>query len=332
MRRHLRPCTEAITDQLQYNVNGQGVNQSQDAYLQFDLSVFPAGLTPASIQKATMVLWVENGGNAGSVSVCQILTPWAFATITGTNTPVCSGSGVVTFAVSQAQLQQGSFVEVDITPIVQSWHQAQRQLRSDTLSAYGSRRPVEGTTGTNIQIDPQQNNKRLPVLIKLNLVLQSQGAIGPKGPAGPQGATGQQGPAGAQGATGAQGPAGPQGQTGPQGQPGQQGQTGPQGAVGPQGPAGVVAVNFASAYTTGTPQTVPPGGAVTFSNGGLLNGFTVDPTGQIFTVTNAGVYKVTYILHTTFPSTFGLFLNGSAVAGAQFDTTGQDGADPTSAR
>jgi len=58
--------------QIQSNTDGLGVDRGQEAYMQFDLGVFPANLTPALIQKATLVLWIENGGNPGTVSVCQV--------------------------------------------------------------------------------------------------------------------------------------------------------------------------------------------------------------------------------------------------------------------
>jgi hypothetical protein len=36
------------------------------------MSVFPANLTDSAIQKATLVLYVNNGGNPGTISICQV--------------------------------------------------------------------------------------------------------------------------------------------------------------------------------------------------------------------------------------------------------------------
>jgi hypothetical protein len=192
--------------QLRYDVDG-GVSQSQVAYIQFNPTVFPANLTPAQIQKATLVLWVENGGNPGTVSVCQVSSAWLADTITGVNAPSCTNTAMYSFSVSAAQLRQGSFVEVDITPMVQSWYNGIPNygiLLAPEAPAAGA-----GEGGVNIQLDSLQGNSGYPPV--LNLVLQSQGPQGVQGPAGPQGPTGLTGLAGA---TGPQGPAGPSGSGG----------------------------------------------------------------------------------------------------------------------
>jgi hypothetical protein len=77
--------------QINYNVDGKGVNKSAVGLIQFDLSGFPTNLSPSGIQKASVVLFVQNGGNAGAFSVCQAGQAWSTATITGTNAPTCSG-------------------------------------------------------------------------------------------------------------------------------------------------------------------------------------------------------------------------------------------------
>jgi hypothetical protein len=190
--------------QLRYNVDGRGVNQSQVAYIQFNLTVFPANLTPAQIQKATLVLWVENGGNPGTVSVCQVSSAWFADTITGANAPSCTNTTMYSFSVSAAQLQQGSFVEVDITPMVQSWYNGTPNY--GILLAPETSAAVAGNSGVNIQFDCLEINGGYPPM--LDLVLQNQGTQGVQGPTGPQG------PAGLTGLTGAMGPQGPAGPAG----------------------------------------------------------------------------------------------------------------------
>src|SRR5580704_7523805 len=169
--------------QLRYNIDGRGVNQNQVAYIQFNLSVFPANLTPAQIQKATLVLWVENGGNPGTVSVCQVSSAWFADTITGANAPSCTNTPMYSFSVSTAQLRQGSFVEVDITPMVQSWYNGIPNY--GILLAPGATAAVAGNNGVNIQFASMEANSGYPPV--LDLVLQNQGPQGPTGGIGPAG-------------------------------------------------------------------------------------------------------------------------------------------------
>jgi len=48
------------TIEVKYSLNNQGVNQSLEGYINFNLNVFPSNLSPAMIQKATLVLFAEN--------------------------------------------------------------------------------------------------------------------------------------------------------------------------------------------------------------------------------------------------------------------------------
>ena len=112
--------------QVQYNVNAQGVDQSQDSFIRFNLSSLPAGLTPANIQSASLTLFVDAGGSPGTVTVCQSAGPpttplWSSSTITGTTAPSCSSVATTSFNVSSTQLHNGSFIVVDVTPIVKDW-------------------------------------------------------------------------------------------------------------------------------------------------------------------------------------------------------------------
>ena len=183
---------------IRYNIESGGVSRNQVAYIQFNLTVFPASLTPAQIQKATLVLWVENGGSPGTISACQVSAAWSADTITGVNAPPCTNTPIYTFSVSAPQLRQGSFVEVDITPMVQSWYNG----TPDYGILLAPEPPTAGAenNGVNIQFASPNGNTGYPPV--LDLVLQSGGSQGPAGPQGPIGPTG---------ATGAQGPAGPPG-------------------------------------------------------------------------------------------------------------------------
>ena len=191
--------SDGNTLRVQYKVNHQGANQSWEGFIQFDLTVFPP-LTPAQIQQATLVLYVENGGNPGTVSVCQVATAWSASTITGNNAPGCVAGTSQNITVTAAQIQNGGFISVDLTSMAQSW--------SNGSSNFGIMlSPV--SPGVNVQFDLLQGNNGYPPA--LDFVLQSQG---PQGPAGPQGPVGPQGPQGFQGPPGLQGPQGPPGPAG----------------------------------------------------------------------------------------------------------------------
>ena len=243
------------------------MNQSEEAFIQFDMNVFPANLTPALIRKATLVLYAQNGGSPGTISICQVGQAWAHSsTITGINAPPCANGAMVTFSVTSAQLQQGSFISVDITSMVQNWYQGSPNfgiMLAPQAPPVGS-----GYGGASIQFASFQGNDGYPPA--LNLVLQDQGS----GLSGVTGATGAQGPiglTGAKGATGSTGAAGPQGLTGPTGAQGIAGPTGPQGIAGPtgaqgiaglagpQGPAGVNGLNGTAGAAGATGPAGTPG-------------------------------------------------------------------------
>jgi len=227
--------------QLHYNVDNHGVNKSSLGYIQFDLSGFPTNLSPSGIQKASVVLFVQDGGNAGTFTVCQAGQGWSTKTITGLNAPACSALPGTVVSISSATLQDGGFITVDITPFAQNWYSAGNAGNFGIILKPNA--PAPGTeNGIDVQLDSVQGNGYPPML---NLVLQSQG------PAGPQGATGPIGLTGANGATGLQGPQGPaglQGATGPIGLTGAIGATGPQGlqgTAGLQGAAGPIGLTGA---------------------------------------------------------------------------------------
>lgn len=224
--------------QIQYDVD-RGANHNSKAYIQFDLSAFPANLSPTGIEKASVVLYVEQGGNAGTFAVCQVGENWSPATINGTNAPGCAGSST-NVTVTPATARFGGFLTIDITPVVQSWFTSGGSNNFGILLAPNPPAPGE-QSGVDLSVDALQHDRGYPPI--LNLVLQSQGPVGPQGatgplgPVGPQGAMGLIGPVGPQGAVGPQGNVGPVGLTGPVGP---QGNVGPAGLTGPIGPQGAV--------------------------------------------------------------------------------------------
>ncbi len=241
---------------IQYAANSQGLNQSHNGLIKFNLSSLPAGLTAANIQSATLTLFVDAGGSPGTITVCQLASSplWSGATVTGTTAPACSSVATVSFNVSSTQLQGGSFVVVNITPIVQSW--VSGAVNNGLMLAADA--PPSGMNPINVQLDAIQHdgNGFSP---QIQVVLQNQG---PQGPQGPVGLTGPQGPKGDTGATGAQGPVGLTGATGA---------TGAAGPQGPQGVAGTDGVGFTFRQTYNPAATYVVNDVVSFNGSSYVS-------------------------------------------------------------
>ncbi len=197
-------------------------------YIQFNLSAIPAN---ATIAKATLRLYVDAVGKAGSFDVYEVNHSWSESKLTY-NSPApplgISATGGRPIAITSGSLNQ--FVLVDITGIVQDW-------LNGAISNNGIALALTTSAGS-FSFDSKEslltaNGPELEIAL---------GGAGTPGPAGPQGLTGPQGLAGPQGI---QGPVGPTGAGGPKGDPGTPGATGPQGPVGPTGPSGAAGLaNF----------------------------------------------------------------------------------------
>ncbi|NLG25986.1 MAG: collagen-like protein [Clostridiales bacterium] len=144
---------------------------------------------------------------------------------------------------------------------------------------------------------------------KMQQALAASELVGPTGPTGPQGPAGDPGgpagPEGPAGPTGPMGPAGAQGPAGDTGDTGPAGPAGPQGTQGPVGPTGPTGTNTtatsAFAYASGSTLTAELAGTpVPLPNGQILpTGITVDGTDTLFTVADAGRYRISYAVYTT---------------------------------
>ncbi|MDO5294545.1 MAG: hypothetical protein Q4F05_17560 [bacterium] len=146
------------------------------------------------------------------------------------------------------------------------------------------------------------------------------GATGPTGPTGPAGATG---PTGLRGATGNTGPTGPAGPIGPTGLQGVTGPTGPTGFLGPTGPTGPTGATGAtgptgttanlstyaqlndnnyttSVVTTGANIALPTTGLPSNYSTGNFSIGTTTVTNDTFIFQQAGMYKISVSLASTF--------------------------------
>ena len=68
------------------------VGGTSSAYIQFDLTALPAGLTAANVAKVNLVLFVNRIGTAGTIQVSQAAGAWTETGITSANAPGAGAS------------------------------------------------------------------------------------------------------------------------------------------------------------------------------------------------------------------------------------------------
>ena len=206
------------------NVNIGGVSGFQGLF-QFDLSKLPPGTTASNVLAASLRLYVNKVGTAGSINVNAANTSWTESAVTG-----LSGVGVGQLVAGPIGVSvAGSYLSIPITSQVQAW----------LTGAPNNGLIVSATPATtSLFFDSKENTSTSqPAVIEVVLTPPA----GANGATGPAGAPGASGPAGAPGVTGPIGDAGPQGQpgvTGPTGATGPAGPAGAAGATGPKGPSG----------------------------------------------------------------------------------------------
>ncbi len=188
----LPPLADTYSDTLSPQANFGNrdnllVGPNQRSLIQFRSPVSPAG---ATLSRAVLTVFVSRVVAGGSFEVLPLRSRWAEGSITHATLPA-SSRRIATGTVNLG----GQFVEVDVTPLVESWL-AGAQNFGLLLSPIGN---------ASFQLDSKENAgtghaPRLEVIW-----------AGVAGPAGAPGAPGPQGPAGTQGPQGLQGPAGASG-------------------------------------------------------------------------------------------------------------------------
>ena len=211
------------------------VQNGSTSLIQFNLSGIPAN---ASLQKASLRLYVDAVQTPGAFDVYAIGSAWTENQVNFQNAPALGASATGGKPLTITRASQNDFVLVDITALVQEWVNGETANNGIALA-------LSGTTGC-FSFDSKESifTSHEPELeVVLNSIPGPQGPQGLQGPAGTQGLPGTQGPAGPAGAPGLQGPAGSQGPAGAPGPAGAQGPGGPPGLQGPQGAPGFSGYN-----------------------------------------------------------------------------------------
>ena len=87
------------------------------ALAQFDLTALPSGTTSNNIAKATLTLFLNKLGAAGTVNISAANGSWTEISVNGNNAPVAGAAVASAVAASAAS----EFITVDATAAVQAW-------------------------------------------------------------------------------------------------------------------------------------------------------------------------------------------------------------------
>ena len=89
------------------------------AYIRFDLSRLPQGITGEQINKATVRLWVSAVTQPGSLDVVRVASSWNEDTLQGNNLPLLGITDVHNVQVSKES--KNHYLVIDLTDLVRDW-------------------------------------------------------------------------------------------------------------------------------------------------------------------------------------------------------------------
>jgi hypothetical protein len=259
-------------------------------WVKFNLQELPGGITSAQIAKAILRLYPSVLTKDSAFSVAVVDGEWSEATLVDSNAPNVQPPELVGVPLPKAARR--SFVDLDVTSVVQDWVTNPGSNHGVVLSG--------ASTAAVIGFDTKENAAagHYP---QLDVTIVN---------AGPRGETGAQGLKGDKGDQGIPGVQGFKGEAGPPGEKGDRGPAGADGTKGDQGPAGPAVATVILRASNTTVQSV---GATTtagfayknveFSAGGITAG------ADGITVPSAGYYLISAI------ATFGPPPSGGAYLG-----------------
>lgn len=122
------PSQDAFTESSKPTINfgaatTLGVENSalaiQTTYIQFDLSSIPAGFTGSNVAKATLKLYVNTVGTAGSLNVDFINGTWSEKTLDANNAPALGSS--IASSIPLAPTNKNDYLLIDVSSAVEAW-------------------------------------------------------------------------------------------------------------------------------------------------------------------------------------------------------------------
>ena len=148
---------------------------SQTAYIRFDLSAIPTGYTSANIAKASLKLYVNAIGTAGSFNIDYVDGAWTESTINANLLPALGTT--IASNVPLVKSNAHDYIIIDVTSAVSAWLNGTQANDGIALVANSplscSFTSKESTTFSH---SPE-----------LDIVFLGNGAQGPPGPQGPEG-------------------------------------------------------------------------------------------------------------------------------------------------
>lgn len=174
------------------------------AYLKFDLSTLPEGVSGGDVAKATLRLWVSRVARPGTFDVRVPVEPWSETSNPASTAPRHGETLFEEVPVDADSLR--SFITVDLTPAIRSWIDGSLPNHGIIL--------VPRATGSSFAFDSKENTAgghepEIEITLRWSAGSDEPGGnqwlIGPPGPPGPEGPEGPQGP---QGVPGPEGPPG----------------------------------------------------------------------------------------------------------------------------
>jgi N-acetylneuraminic acid mutarotase len=155
------------------------VSPGTTTYIRFNLAGIPAG---TAISKATLRLYVDAVGQAGSFDVFELTDAWSESTLTyDTPAPVPRTSATRGHPIAITAASVNQFVLVDISALAQGW--LNRSIPNNGVALV----LMSPAGAFSFDSKESQLTANGP---ELEIVLRDSGAQGPPGPPGPQGPPG----------------------------------------------------------------------------------------------------------------------------------------------